>query len=115
MIRMRHPRLYLVAAVLFVLFGYTTMRITLELVQGPSFAVTEGKVTYAAWHSSMSRTGRSYFVDISYDYVVDGRPSRGSAMSPMTCSAASIPRTSMSIRSTRKRNPGDSGIERKVK
>lgn len=73
MIRIRHPRLYLVAAVLFVLFGYATMRITLELVQGPSFAVTEGKVTHAAWHSSMSRTGRSYFVDISYDYVVDGR------------------------------------------
>lgn len=73
MIRIRHPRLYLVAAVLFVLFGYMTMRITLELVHGPSFAVTEGKVTHAAWHSSMSRVGRSYFVDISYDYVVDGR------------------------------------------
>ena len=73
MIRIRHPRLYLVAAVLFVVFVGAALRMTLELVRGPSFAVAEGVVTHSAWSSRLLRVGRSWFVDIAYDYVVGGR------------------------------------------
>lgn len=73
MLQIRHFCVYLVAAVLFVLFGYATLRMTHELVQGSSFAITEGEVMHATWHSRWQRTGRDYFVDIVYDYVVDGR------------------------------------------
>lgn len=76
MIRIRHLGHYLSAAALFVVFGLMALDLTLELVQGSSFAIAEGVVTGSRWHTSWSSVGKGYFVDISYAYSVDGRTCR---------------------------------------
>lgn len=68
MVRNRRIYLYLIVAALSVAFGQAAVRMALELVQGPSFSATEGTVVCSEWH----RHAGGYFVDITYDYTVEG-------------------------------------------